>query len=128
VLFLVAFGGYPLTAAARRIHGRRQSLVCRPARWLAAAGLATTVGSLAYVFFMMATAANVVGPVVFGRPIPWLVLQFTAAATVVTTAATVLSWSRHRHVSPADHIRLGLLAAAGLLFLPWAIYWGLLIP
>ena len=47
LLFGVAFAGYPLTAAARRIRGRRGApLVRRPARWLAATGLATTVGFL----------------------------------------------------------------------------------
>jgi hypothetical protein len=34
---------------------------------LAATGLATTVGFLIYIFFMLATAANVVGPVLGGR-------------------------------------------------------------
>jgi hypothetical protein len=77
----------------------------------------------------MVTAANVIGPVVIGRPIPWLVLQCLAVATVVATAATARSWRRHRRDLPrADRVRLGLLAAAGLLFLPWATYWGLLIP
>ncbi|MEU5941075.1 hypothetical protein ABZ807_18190 [Micromonospora sp. NPDC047548] len=130
LVFLVAFAGYPLTAAARRVRGRRNPpLVRRPARWLAAAGLATTMGSFMYILFVMATAANVLGPVVIGRPMPWLVLQFLAVATVVATAATALSWRRHhRDLSRADQIRLGLLVAAGLLFLPWATYWGLLIP
>jgi hypothetical protein len=87
------------------------------------------MGSLSYVVFAMVTAANVIGPVVLGRPIPWLVLQLLAVATVVATAATALSWRRHRRDLPrADQARLGLLAAAGLLFLPWAAYWGLVIP
>ena len=76
LLFGVAFAGYPLTAAARRLRGRRGApLVRRPARWLAATGLATTVGFLMYLFFMLATAANVIGPVLGGRPLPWLLLQ-----------------------------------------------------
>jgi hypothetical protein len=130
VLFAVGFAGYPLTAAARRIRGRRGvPLVRRPARWLAATGLAATLGSLAYIFFTLATAANVIGPVVIGRPIPWLVLQFLAVATVVAAAATALSWRRHRRdLTHADQARLGLLGAATLAFLPWALYWGLLLP
>ncbi|SIM51141.1 hypothetical protein SAMN04489832_0339 [Micromonospora cremea] len=130
LVFLVAFAGYPLTAAVRRIRGRRGAPpVRRPARWLAATGLATTLGFLVYLFFVMATAAHVVGPVLIGRPIAWLVLQVLAVATVVATVATALSWRRHRRdLTRADRARLGLLAAAGLLFLPWAAYWGLLIP
>lgn len=130
LLFAVAFAGYPLTAAARRIRGRRGAPpVRRPARWLAAGGIATTMGTLTYLFFMMATAANFVGPTVIGRPIPWLVLQILAVATVGATAATALSWRRHqREISRSGQARLGLLVGAGLLFLPWAVYWGLLIP
>jgi hypothetical protein len=100
LLFLVAFMGYPLTAAVRRIRGRRGAPPVRsPARWLVATGLASTMGSLVHVFFMMATAA------------------------------TVLSWRRHhRDLTRAHQARLGLLVLAGLVFLPWATYWGLLIP
>src|SRR4029453_8538489 len=95
-------------AAARRIRGRRGApLVGRPARWLAATGLATTVGFLTYIFFMLATAANVVGPVLPARPIPWLILQLLAAATVLATVATAAAWRRHRHNLPgASHVRL----------------------
>ena len=101
----------------------------RPARWLAATGLATTVGFLTYIFFMLATAANVVGPVLVGRPIPWLILQLLAAATVVATVATAAAWRRHRHnLTGASHVRLSVLLAAGLVFPLWAAYWGLLIP
>jgi uncharacterized protein len=123
LLFGVAFAGYPLTAATRRLRGRRGvPLVRRPARWLAATGLATTVGLLVYLLFMLATAANVIGPVVGGRPIPWLVLQLLAVATAV-------AWRRHRRsLTGASQVRLGVLLAAGLVFLPWAAYWGLLIP
>ncbi|WP_406044868.1 hypothetical protein OG799_10610 [Micromonospora sp. NBC_00898] len=121
---------YPLTTAVRRLGGRRGApLVRRSARWLAATGLATTMGLIVYVFFMMATAANIAGPVLIGRPIPWLVLQVLAAATIIATAATALSWLRHhRDLTHAHRARLVLLIAAGLLFLPWAVYWGLLIP
>ena len=130
VLFLVAFAGYPLTAAVRRILGRRGApLVRRPPRWLAATGLTTTMGFLIYTFFMMATAANIIGPVLGGRPIPWLILQLLAVATVAATLATAATWRRQRrNLTRAHHVRLGLLVAAGLLFLPWAAYWGLLIP
>ncbi|MFE9695162.1 alpha/beta hydrolase family protein [Micromonospora sp. NPDC005806] len=130
IVFLVAFTGYPLTAAVRRIRGRRDApLVRRSARWLAATGLATTTGALIYVFFVMATAANVIGPVAIGRPAPWLGLQSLAVGTVVATAATALSWRRHRRdLTRGDQVRLSLLVVAGLLFLPWATYWGLLIP
>jgi dienelactone hydrolase len=130
LLFGVAFAGYPLTATTRRIRGRCGApLVRRPARWLAASGMATTVGFLLYMLFMLATAANVIGPVLIGRPIAWLILQLLAVGTVVATVATAVAWRRHRRsLTGAGHARLGVLLAGGLLFLPWAAYWGLLIP
>lgn len=119
LLFLVAFAGYPLSALVRR-RGR----TFRPAAAvLATTGLVTTVGFLLYLVFMLATAANVVGPVVFGRPVPWLVLQLLAVSTVVATVVTALTWRRHR-----PDARLGLLVTAGVVFVPWALYWGLLVP
>jgi hypothetical protein len=91
--------------------------------------MATTVGFLLYMLFMLATAANVIGPVLIGRPIAWLILQLLAVGTVVATVATAVAWRRHRRsLTSAGHARLGVLLAGGLLFLPWAAYWGLLIP
>jgi hypothetical protein len=47
----------------------------------------------------------------------------------VATVATAVAWRRHRrNLTSASHVRLGVLLAAGLVFLPWAAYWGLLIP
>ncbi|HEX4701542.1 MAG TPA: alpha/beta hydrolase, partial [Pseudonocardiaceae bacterium] len=130
LLFLVAFAGYPVTAVVRRLLGRRGGPpVVRPARWLAATGLASTVGFLGYLFFLLATAANILGVVVLGRPIPWLVLQILAVAIVVSTVVTAVQWRRHnRDLSRVDRMRLGLLVTAGFVFLPWAVYWGLLVP
>lgn len=64
-----------------------------------------------------------------GRPILWLTLQLLAVATVAATAAVALSWRRHhRDIGTADRIRFTLLTIGGILFVPWAISWGLLVP
>lgn len=130
LLFLVAFAGYPVSAVVRRLLGHRGAPpVAWPARWLAATGLASTVGFLGYLFFMLATAANIVGVVVLGRPLPWLILQILAVAAVVATVVTAVQWRRHGpDLVRVDRVRLGLLLTAGLVFLPWAVYWGLLVP
>jgi hypothetical protein len=87
------------------------------------------VGFLMYLCFMLATAANVIGPVVIGRPVPWLGLQLLAVDTVAATVSAALAWRRHRRdLTGAGHTRLGLPVAAGVIFVPWAIYWGLLVP
>ena len=130
VLLVVGFAGYPLIAAGRRILGHRGAPPVRlPARLLAATGLTTVAGFLLYMFFMLVTAANLIGPVLLGRPVPWLILQILALATVATTIATAAAWPRHHHaLDRTGRVRLGLLLTAGLAFLPWALYWGLLIP
>ncbi|KHD78058.1 hypothetical protein MB27_07485 [Actinoplanes utahensis] len=97
----------------------------RAARWLAVLGPVTVAGTLLYLLALLATAAKVTGPVLLGRPVVWLVLQALACATVAATVAVGYHLLRHR---PAQRIRPGLLLAAGLLFIPWAVQWGLLIP
>jgi hypothetical protein len=129
-LLVVGFAGYPLIAAVRRIRGRRGAPpVQRPARWLAGAGLTATLGAPVYLFFMMATGANVIGPVVLGRPLPWFILQLLAAGAVAATATTAVSWRRQRReMAQAERVRLGLLLTASVAFVPLALYWGLLLP
>jgi hypothetical protein len=126
---LVAFASHPL-ATARRI--RRRAGRCKPpppARWLALLGASTIVGTHAYLLFLLVTAAKITGPVVLGRPILWLTLQLLAVATLTATAAVALCWRRHhRDIGPADRIRFTLLTIGGILFVPWAISWGLLGP
>lgn len=128
LLFLLAFAAYPVSAAVRRLFGRRATPpVARPARWLAATGLITTIGFVGYVFFLLATGANLVGPVVLGDPIPWLVLRILVVATIAATVVTTVQWRRHGHRADRCHrIRLGLLVTAGVVLVPWSICWGLL--
>jgi uncharacterized protein len=132
VLLVVLLGliAYPVIAAARRIAGRRGAPATRlPARLLAGTGLVATLGSLSYVLFVLANGANLIGPVVLGRPVPWLALQVLAAATVLATVATAVSWRRHRRdLHRAEHVRLVLLVAGGLAFGSWAAVWGLVVP
>ena len=129
VTLLVAFTVYPAVGAVRRIRHHPRLLAPRSARWLAVLGPTSIIGTLLYLLALLATAAKITGPVLLGRPIPWLALQLLAYATVATTlvvAYTLVSARRHHY--PGARIRLSLLTAAGLLFIPWALYWGLLIP
>ncbi|MDH6576254.1 prolyl oligopeptidase family serine peptidase [Kitasatospora sp. MAP5-34] len=130
LVMLAGFAGYPLVGAVRRLRGHRHPApLGRSARRLAAAGLAASVGTLGYLLFTVLTAANLIGPVFLGRPVPWLVLQCLAVVTVVATVCTVVAWRRTRPVlSRLERARLGLLLTAGAVFVPWAAYWGLLRP
>jgi hypothetical protein len=94
---------------------------------LAGAGLVSVVGSAGYLLFVLATGAGLVGPVVGHRTLPWLALQLVAVVAVLALVGTAVSWWRHRTVA-GDRVRLGILVAAGALFVPWAVAAGLLLP
>ena len=69
------------------------------------------------------------GPVLAGRPLPWLALQGLAVAAVTAALATAMAWSRAAANLPrGERVRLGLLLSARAMFVPWAFYWGLLLP
>jgi hypothetical protein len=123
---LTAFVAYPVTGVVRRMPHHSRGRSPGSARWLAVLGPVTVAGTLLYLLFMLANAAKVTGPVVLGRPVPWLVLQLLAAGTVAATATAAVHWWRGGHAT--GWIRLGLLTAGGLLFIPWAVHWGLLVP
>jgi uncharacterized protein len=124
----VGFGSYPLTAIVRRFGHRRG--VPSP-RWTvrvaAGAGLAAVLGGTVYLLFLLITAANIIGPVVVGQPVPWLVLRVLAIVTVASAVLTAWRWWRARSDIPTSHrVRMGLVLGTTALFVPWALYWGLL--
>jgi dienelactone hydrolase len=129
-VLLLAFAGYGLTAAVRRLRGHRGAPpVRRPARWLATTGLLSVLGLFGYLGYLASNGAKSVGMVVLGRPVPWLVLQFLALGVVAATATTiVVSWRARSELSVTHRVRLGVLVAGGVVFLPWALHWGLLLP
>jgi dienelactone hydrolase len=127
-LMLVGFGSYPLTAIVRRLRHRRDvPFASWTMRAAVAAGLAAVLGGTVYLLFLLITAANIIGPVVFGQPVPWLVLRVLAIATVASAVLTAWRWWRVRSDIPTSHrVRMGLVLGTTALFVPWAFYWGLL--
>ncbi|MFD1151228.1 alpha/beta hydrolase family protein [Saccharothrix hoggarensis] len=122
VLMLPAFLSHPVVTAVRRWRGRREP-VRHPVGPLSAAGIVTVLGALAYLFRIVHTGANQVGTTVLGRPLPWLALQLAAFCVLAGTALTITRW---RTFPAATRLRLAAPTAAGVVFLPWAAYWGLL--
>ncbi|MER6512580.1 prolyl oligopeptidase family serine peptidase [Nonomuraea sp. NPDC001636] len=98
------------------------------ARVVSAGGLAAALGGFAYLFYLISTGGKLAapGPMLLGRPLVWLALQAVAVATVVATVPAARTWRRER--ASGERVRLGLLVAAGVAFVPWAFYWGLLLP
>jgi uncharacterized protein len=131
-LLVVGFASYPLTGLISRWAGRRQTPPgTRTGRWLALAGLTTVLGWLAYTAVMVLSTETAIGPVVLGRTVPWLVLHALSVGTVAATVATALAWWRaYRRIEGrrTAAVRLGPPLTAAVVFLPWALYWGLLVP
>ncbi|WET76642.1 prolyl oligopeptidase family serine peptidase [Amycolatopsis sp. QT-25] len=121
-LALLAFAAYPATALFRR---RKEVPLAGPARWLASTGLLATVGFLGYYITLTTGAAMAPGPVLFGRTLPWLALQLAAIGVVVAGVVTGISWWRKKD---RGGVRVGMLLAGAVLFVPWAVHWGLLVP
>jgi dienelactone hydrolase len=122
----VQLGMLVVLLAAYLVGGRRR--LPRLARWAAVVGPVMVLGSLGYLMFLLAVAAKVTGPVLLGRPLPWLVLQLLAVATTVTTGAVVAAWRHAARLTTYDRVRLGLLTLAGVLTALWTVRWSLLVP
>ncbi len=108
---LVAFAWYPLF---------RRGPAARQARWLTATGLLAVLGFLVVDVVIQTSMGKGLGPVVAGRPLPWPALQLLSLGAVAATIATAVAWWRHRS------LRIGVPLAGGVVFVPWAVYWGLL--
>ncbi|TMR09961.1 alpha/beta hydrolase [Nonomuraea zeae] len=128
VLFLVAFGGYPVVAVIRRVRRQGGPPPVKVARAVSAGGLAVVFGAFSYLFYLVMTGGKlaVPGPLVGDRPAIWLALQAFTVVTVVCTVLTALR--RGRASARGERVRIGLLVTGGAVLVPWALYWGLLLP
>ena len=125
----MGFAFYPLAGLVGRI--RRRSMASElggTQRLIVAAGLFTTLGLLVYLLFLMITAANVIGPVVVGRTLPWLLLQGSTVTVGVCTVVIAVRWWRSRRRGERTDPHRLILVAAGAVLLGWAGYWGRLVP
>ncbi|KHD74191.1 hypothetical protein MB27_30305 [Actinoplanes utahensis] len=125
-VLLIGFLAYPLIAVVRRLR-RRPATVTRPARVAAVAGPAVVLGAVTY-FVLVLDGANWKGidpgPMAAGRPVLWIALQALALILLIATVMTASAW----RAATGDRLRLGLLLTSGVLFVPWGLYWGLLLP
>jgi hypothetical protein len=128
-LSVVLFGAYPVMALARRARGFAPMESSRSARLLAILGLTVPVLAVVYLMMvMMVAGTSVFGPVVAGRPLPWLLLQLAALGVAALAIAVVIQTSkRWGDMDTGSKVRFGALVAGTVVFVPWAVYWGLLI-
>jgi uncharacterized protein len=134
-LMAAGFGGFGLVAAVRgaaRLAGRSQRATGTPgaARVLAAAGSVTVVGTLLYLGQLAVVRGGShldPGFLLVGRPPAWLALQALALTTV--TAGVALSVRlRSAPATGGERVRLVLLLLGAVAFVPWSLYWRLLMP
>lgn len=121
-VLLAVFAGYPVAGVMHRLTARPRRTSPRSARWLAGLGLVTVLGTLLCTVSVFAAGEGMAAPVIGGRPLPWLLLQVLAVAVVATACRTAAAAWRTRQ------IRTVPLIAAGAVFIPWALWWGLLTP
>lgn len=126
----MAGAGYAIIGVARRIGGDQQRpAAAGPARLLAATVLGAVLGLYGYFGSLLVTNEQALGPVVFGPPVLWPGLQLVAVAGVTALAATgVATWRARAELKRWLRLRLGVLLAGGVVFVPWAVHWGLLVP
>jgi hypothetical protein len=125
MLLLGTFLGCQLVVLMRRIRHRfKPTAVTRPARL----GFTSVFGLFLYIAFTVVTGAEIVGPVIAGRPVPWLLLQLPSLGVVAMSVLTVRAWLNNRPQTRGERVRLSVLLASAVLFIPLAVHWGLLVP
>ncbi|MEU5873836.1 alpha/beta hydrolase [Glycomyces sp. NPDC047369] len=126
-LFAVLFLAYPVAALAARASGRGPLAATWASRTVAAIGLLLPVLTACYsAWILMSGGQELLGPVIAGRPLPWLVLQ--AAAVAMPAAAVVLGvqwWRRRKSLGTGSKLRFSALLVGVALLVPWGAYWGL---
>jgi uncharacterized protein len=120
-MMLVAFAGFLVSGLFRSRLRRGPKSLRRLTGLMALGGLVTVLGTLTYLFWIVATGATSVGSTLLGRPPLWLLLQVLAVGVIAVGATLAVRW----RLSDGG-LRLALLMAGGIVFVPWAAYWGLL--
>jgi hypothetical protein len=95
----VVFAFYPLANLVDRILRRPMVGLDGTQRLLVGAGLLTTLGLPVDLLFLMITAANVIGPVVLGRPLAWLLLQGSTGIVGFCVIMIAVRWWGSRRPS-----------------------------
>ena len=120
-MLLTAFAGFLVSGLFPNKLRHSPAPIRRLAALTALGGLVAVLATPAYLFWIVATGATGVDGTVLGRPPLWLLLQ---ALTIGVLAAGVALAIRRR--GSGGGARLALLMAGGVVFVPWAAYWGLL--
>ncbi|SDL52012.1 hypothetical protein SAMN05216298_4200 [Glycomyces sambucus] len=123
-LFAVLFLAYPVSASVARLAKRGPLAATWASRTVAVIGLLLPVLASGYAgWILMSGGQMLLGPVVLGRPLVWLVLQ--AAAAVLVLAALALAFQLRRPMGGGSRLRFAALLTGVAVMIPWGLYWGL---
>lgn len=130
---LIAFGGFILISIWRYLKNQRKTL--NLAKWptyiVLVLGSITWLGTYWYVFSMYLTMTGpriLDEPILFGRPITWILLQAASLAVFIATIFIVIVWWKNsRSITKSEQFQLSSLLFGAFIFVPWAFYWNLLI-
>ncbi len=127
-LFTLLFGAYPVAALVRRLRRRGPLEASWASRTVSVVGLLLPPLVFLYVaWVLMSGGMEVLGPVIAGRPLPWLLLEVAAVALVVSgLALAVQAWRRRARLDRASRLRFAALFTGLVVLIPWGAYWGLL--
>jgi hypothetical protein len=129
-LAILALVAYLLAAVGGRVAGRSDTATGSTGGVVfAVIGLVTVIGLYGYFGLLLMTGEKDPGPVIGGRALPWLVLQLLSVAAIIALARAVVA-IRHGTAgrSKLQRLSAGLLAFGAVAWVPWAVYWGLLLP
>ncbi|MBS4197103.1 alpha/beta hydrolase family protein [Lederbergia citri] len=127
ILFSCYFGILFIKLLQKRKLYNKKTSINAYARILGVFGIVTTLGFFGYFGNTMIT--NEYGPVIIGRPLPWLILQCMSFLIFLLTILIAISFCKRRTTFIFNEkLRLILLISGGVLFIPWAFYWQLLLP
>lgn len=128
LVLLLAFPIFGLLGLRRRSTPVPSSMRT-PARWLSLTAWLTAIGLYPFLLGFVISGPAALGPIILGRPLPWIVLQVLAFIGLVAAVALAVSWFRTRPALTSwDRVRYQILVTGALVFVPWALYWGLLTP
>jgi len=130
-ILLLGFAAYPLSSLVGRLRKWPVNRgIAVASRVLVTFGAANVLGTLGFLGYLISTgAAKSLGPLALERPLAWLGLQLLAVATIgATVGLGVVSRRAWSTLRPGQKVRAGALFTIGVVFTPWALYWGLLTP
>ncbi|SHF38302.1 hypothetical protein SAMN05444392_1199 [Seinonella peptonophila] len=128
LFFLIVFIGYFIIGIFnRKSKSATAPLVQKWAKHLAISGLVTVLLFWAYLLLIWFFGGQIVGYIMLGRSIFWLLIQLLTISTCLFTLWLIMVWWKNRTcVRLLDKIRFSLLVLGGIVLLPWALYWQLL--